>query len=329
LPNPDDTAAPHSAPHPRLQPSLLNQADTSSQSAPNGDHGQLRMLDGLEAVVRPRAAVHASRLRSRVVVLLGAGVALAAAAWWWNQPGSAEQEPPPKSLALGAAATQPSQVVAASTSPLRAAAPATRTPQTDQSVSADAAAAPARIETLAVAATPTAPTAEPAVRPEPVDASAAITAPIVAVTAVTKLEPEAEPKSEPQKANAVVTPPHKPAATVADHAHPVKTRAASALPTPADKTRAGPSSSMTRADTAKGPKVDDADVLLLTALLAHVSRKDANATLLEQDQLTIAQLVKRCDTRTAEETRECRRRICEGYWGKAEACPAPANPKKS
>jgi hypothetical protein len=69
-------------------------------------------------------------------------------------------------------------------------------------------------------------------------------------------------------------------------------------------------------------------VLLLSALLAHVSRGDANRALPEQDQLTIAQLVKRCDARAADEARECRRRICEGYWGKADVCPAPAAPKK-
>jgi ribosomal protein L40E len=72
---------------------------------------------------------------------------------------------------------------------------------------------------------------------------------------------------------------------------------------------------------------------LLSALLAHVARGNAavggsQAMLAEQDQTTIAQIVQRCEARGGEEARACRRRICEGYWGKAEACPAPAAPKK-
>ena len=81
---------------------------------------------------------------------------------------------------------------------------------------------------------------------------------------------------------------------------------------------------------ARAAKTADADVVLLSALLAHVSRSGQASTLAEQDQLTIAQIVQRCEARGGEEARECRRRICEGYWGKAEACPAPATvvPKK-
>jgi ribosomal protein L40E len=81
---------------------------------------------------------------------------------------------------------------------------------------------------------------------------------------------------------------------------------------------------------ARATKTADADVVLLSALLAHVSRSGQASTLAEQDQLTIAQIVQRCEARGGEEARECRRRICEGYWGKAEACPAPATvaPKK-
>lgn len=66
----------------------------------------------------------------------------------------------------------------------------------------------------------------------------------------------------------------------------------------------------------------DADIALLSALLAHVSRNGQAAPLAEPDQLTIAQVVQRCEARGGQEARECRRRICEGYWGKADACPA-------
>lgn len=114
----------------------------------------------------------------------------------------------------------------------------------------------------------------------------------------------------------------------ADEAQAAKPRGATAAPKPNDKALASPAASVARADAARNPKADDADVLLLSALLAHVSRTDANGALPEQDQITIAQLVKRCDARAPDEARECRRRICAGYWGKAEACPAPATPKK-
>lgn len=75
----------------------------------------------------------------------------------------------------------------------------------------------------------------------------------------------------------------------------------------------------------------EADVDLLAALLAHVARDDAEA-LGANEQVTIAQIVRRCEMRGvkdgAAESRECRRRICDGYWGKAEACPARLAPRK-
>jgi len=77
---------------------------------------------------------------------------------------------------------------------------------------------------------------------------------------------------------------------------------------------------------ARSSKTADADVVLLTALLAHVSRSGQTDTLAEQDQMTIAQIVQRCEARGGDEAHECRRRICEGYWGKADACPMPAVP---
>jgi hypothetical protein len=269
LPNTDDTPAPRSTARPRFQPSLLGEADTSGRTAPNSDLGQMRMLDELEAVVRPRAPVSASPVSGRIVALLGAGVVLAAAAWWWNHPGSAVPAPLGKALAVKSA----SAALAV------------------QSAAADAASAPARIETIAVAAAPVQTTepAETAVRPLP--GAAPVARP--ATVAVAKAAPKA-----------------------------------AAVPAPNGKTLASPAAAVARANTTQSAKADDADVLLLSALLAHVSRTDANGNLPEQDQLTIAQLVRRCEARGTDEARECRRRICEGYWGKAEACPAPATPKK-
>lgn len=78
--------------------------------------------------------------------------------------------------------------------------------------------------------------------------------------------------------------------------------------------------------------------MLLSALLAHVSRDAQGAPQGSQVQLTIAQIVQRCEARGGKntpESRDCQRRICEGYWGKAQACPAglapiaPIAPNKS
>jgi hypothetical protein len=75
---------------------------------------------------------------------------------------------------------------------------------------------------------------------------------------------------------------------------------------------------------------NDADVALLNALLRHMARDNAGETASPQTQLTIAQLVHRCDASTGRqdlaESVACKHRICEGYWGKAEACPKSLAP---
>jgi hypothetical protein len=75
----------------------------------------------------------------------------------------------------------------------------------------------------------------------------------------------------------------------------------------------------------------DPDVDLLAALMTHLSgsgstaqgsaapREAQNKAV---DEPTIAKLVQRCQAMGGEEGRQCQRRICDGYWGKAQACPA-------
>jgi outer membrane biosynthesis protein TonB len=324
LPNTDDTPAPRSTPRPRFQPSLLGEADAPGRSGPNSDLGQMRMLDELEAVVRPRAAAQASPVKGWLLGLLGTGVVLAAAAWWWNQQGGAARTPQVKALAV-------KPVPAA---PLAAPVLAVQSPPTD------AASAPARIETVAAALAATSPAPQPAPVPEPIEAAvrpAPVAAPATRPAAArvpSAAVAKAEPKAAAEKVTTVITPSGKWTVTVADVAPAPNARAAAPVPAPKDKMLASPAAAVARtsatnaANATTGEKADDADVLLLSALLAHVSRADTNGALPEQDRLTIAQLVKRCDARATEEARECRRRICEGYWGKAEACPAPATPKK-
>ncbi len=92
-----------------------------------------------------------------------------------------------------------------------------------------------------------------------------------------------------------------------------------------------------RERTAKrdSPASGDADVDLLAALMAHVSGNEAMAagrpaarTRVAHSAPTIAELVKSCSAMTATAARHCRQRICEGYWGKAEACPVKARPAR-
>ena len=74
----------------------------------------------------------------------------------------------------------------------------------------------------------------------------------------------------------------------------------------------------------------DPDVTLLSAMLARLSG-DADAAA-ASPRPTIAQLVERCEVRPIKdsiEAFECKRRICAGYWGKADACPMSLAPKKS
>lgn len=308
MPNPDDTPEPPPATRPRSQPSLLGEADAASRAGPSIDAGKMRMLDELEAVVRPRAEARASPLSGGAVALLGAAVVAVGAAWWWT-------------THLGSAAPAASAKALAVSVPAAASAP--QIALNVERTAANAASAPARIETTA----PTAATAaaEPDARQTP-PAALPAARPVQRAPAVAK----ATPKKGDEKVTTVATRSGKRTMTVtqAGAAPAVKTPGTATAKTATDKSLASPADPVTRAGGARNPKAaDDADVLLLSALLAHVSRNTAGG-LLEEDQLTIAQLVKRCDARGADEARECRRRICEGYWGKAEACPAPATPKK-
>lgn len=96
---------------------------------------------------------------------------------------------------------------------------------------------------------------------------------------------------------------------VAAHRAPTKVTSAPARPAAARHANASASAR-------------DPDVTLLSAMLARLSGDNpADAA---AQRATIAQLVERCEARSGKEpseTLECKRQICAGYWGKAEACP--------
>ena len=310
MPDTDD----HPATPTPSRPSLLGAAETSPRARPVNDPGQMRMLDELEAVVRPRAVERSSAPPGWLIALLAGGVAIAAAMWWVNHK-SGERPAAPAAVATSVPALAKPAPVA---------------------VAAVAASAPAIIETIAAvprepalatnvedsASSPATPpampvTASPAPRQpvrSPAAVAAATPAPARAVAATRKTD---------EKVTTVVTASGgKWTVTVAEPA------SAEASPATAAPPLANPAEQVTRSAAGRETKGDDADVKLLSALLAHVARSGPGGALAEEGQLTIAQLVKRCDARPADEVRECRRRICEGYWGKAEACPAPVPAKK-
>jgi len=74
----------------------------------------------------------------------------------------------------------------------------------------------------------------------------------------------------------------------------------------------------------------DPDVDLLAALMVHVSGNGGVAAgapstrkqAAPMDAPTIAKLVGRCEALSGKDAINCRRRICDGYWGKAQACPS-------
>lgn len=128
--------------------------------------------------------------------------------------------------------------------------------------------------------------------------------------------------------------PAAPVSRLADSAASIaESRTAAKAPGSGPKKRATPQ----RERTAKrdSPASGDADVDLLAALMAHVSGNEATAagrpaarTRVAHSAPTIAELVKSCSAMTATAARHCRQRICEGYWGKAEACPVKARPDR-
>lgn len=72
---------------------------------------------------------------------------------------------------------------------------------------------------------------------------------------------------------------------------------------------------------AAGPAGADADVDLIAALVQHMQRDPRHP-----NELTIADLVTRCRALPGSEAQRCLQRICENYWGRAEACPRSAAP---
>lgn len=77
----------------------------------------------------------------------------------------------------------------------------------------------------------------------------------------------------------------------------------------------------------KTPPPGDPDVELLSAVMKHLGNQSRVSGAPELSSLTIAELVKSCKRKDSIEALLCQRRICEGSWGKAQACPKDLAPR--
>ena len=316
--NADAHREPPASARPSGKPSLM-EGPAAARVATKGSADNLRMLVELESSARP-AKRGPARSASTWISALALLIAAAGGTWWW-----AQQRVAP---ALDQAAVQLSAAVPAATfvTPPAAAPDAGATQAAlPASGGVDAAPAAARIETLADSSA--APRADVATVPAAVASAVAATTParVASVAKPPKRAPSATTTARAAKAqasrHAKATPSRKAAIS------PVRTAAvAPALIGGSAPGAAGAGSTGASSSAGKDP-----DIVLLSALLAHVSRDAQGAPRASQADLTIAQVVQRCEARggtDSPEARDCRRRICEGYWGKAQACPARLAPKK-
>lgn len=259
--------------------------------------------------------------------------------WWWLLPvvavGAWFAAQPllrsPEMPAQKAAAPHPAVVVAAA-GPVAAATSAApgstpTLPAASGSTSTDAAVtATDPFQTLGAAAPST---KEAPLRNPVTSLQAALDAPASAGAAATSMPapPTTQPKAPPVVAKATPAPKAAPTARKAAEA---KTTAKAPARKPADD----------RTAAARPGGAKDPDVELLNAIMKHLgdgktdgrgvsaggSKAAGDAALAPRSAQTIAELVKSCKTKDSIEALLCQRRICEGSWGKAEACPSSRAP---
>ena len=330
--NADAHREPPASARPSGKPSLMD-SPAAARVAPKGPAENLRMLVDLESFARPMKrgpARSASTWISAVALLIAA----AGGTWWWAQQRSA---PAPDQPAVQLSAAAPAATFVTPPATPRAAGPDATVTQAalPASGAVDTAPAAARIETMADSST--APRTDAATVPASVPAAVASA---FAATTPARVASVAKPPKRARSAtttaraakaqasrHAKATPSHKAAISPARTAAVAPTLISGSAPGSAAAGSAGGAG----ATVASGGAGKDPDIVLLSALLAHVSRDAQGAPRASQTDLTIAQVVQRCEARggtDSPEARDCRRRICEGYWGKAQACPARLATKK-
>ena len=324
--NADAHREPPASARPSGKPSLM-EGPAAARVATKVPAENLRMLVELDSSARP-ARNGSARSASTWISALALLIAAAGGTWWWNQqPSAAAPDQPAVQLSAAAPAATPAAPPAAppDATASQAALPA--------SGAVEAAPAPARIETVADSSA--------GLRAEigagPAAAPAAIAAAVPSAIAAKTPARVASVAKAPRRASSPTTVVRTAKAKTSIHAKATSSRKAVILPVrtaavaPTLIGRSEPGAAGAGSAGGAGGAGRDPDIVLLTALLAHVSRDAQGAPRASQADLTIAQVVQRCEARggaDSPEARDCRRRICEGYWGKAQACPARLAPKR-
>ena len=322
--NADAHREPPASARPSGKPSLMD-SPAAARVAPKGPAENLRMLVDLESFARPMKrgpARSASTWISAVALLIAA----AGGTWWWAQQRSA---PAPDQPAVQLSAAAPAATFVTPPATPRAAGPDATATQAalPASGAVDTAPAAARIETMADSST--------ALRTDVATVPASVPAAVASAFAATTPARVASVAKPPKRARSATTTARAAKAQASRHAKATPSHKAAISPVRtaavAPTLIGGSAPGSTGATGASGGAGKDPDIVLLSALLAHVSRDAQGAPRARQADLTIAQVVQRCEARggtDSAEARDCRRRICEGYWGKAQACPARLAPKK-
>lgn len=281
------------APAGRSRPSLLD----AVQPSPPPDF-QLSVLDALNTPETPaprRPAAVRRPWAKAALAFVGVAAGLTASVLLWAQLQAAPSQDNP---AIQLAISSPS--VAAPAASANPADPASTTAAAPAATLEAAQAA--RIEDTALAV---------AAAPPPVEAGASMTA-----SPFDKLA-SAEPVSAAKPVASTKPVHNKPTEAAAAKRHPPRPRDAAAKP--GGQTRSASTAPASRAAAAKPGADTDADVAIMTALMNHMN--EANAAANGAADASIADLVRHCRSQPGAEAQACQRRICQGYWGRAEACP--------
>lgn len=305
-------------PTPSGRPTLLGGAARLADS--------VNILEAVDAKPKRRSA-----LTQLWKPLAGALAATGIAVLVWNAVDSEPSTPPMASQSDAA-------VVAAADIP---AAQATQTPAAAIAITAPTAVADNPLRALAdptppadnpapVVVAPAVPTAQTpaAPKPETKPAPLPIAKPVVVTASAAPAPapaPAATPKAAPvpqaPKAVAVQKPTPAPVQTAESVRATSSALLALASPAAAKKEPATVAPKpVTPAVTKPASASKEPDVELINAIMRHVSMtSDAG--------VTISGLVKQCMTADDIENLMCRRRICDGNWGKSKACPIAMAPR--
>lgn len=221
------------------------------------------------------------------------------------------------------ALTQPQQA----TAPLAAATPSVQVLAPAPVVAAPAVAlsSPAATATLAAGAQTSAPNPF-----NSLDAAATVAIAAPASEATRTVPPTAAEPAAPARPE----PPAKTVAKASQSSTPVAAKPKAPKANAAPETQAAKkpdglarTEAKTAAPATKKPNGRDPDVELLSAIMKHLGEDAAPQAAPARSAQTIADLVKSCKRKDPIDAMLCQRRICEGSWGKAQACPPNLAPK--